>query len=83
MFRKFVTTVNPNGTVSVDRNRDTVAADDVVADMAYERRRISNIAREYGRIETVEQTMTTLVIVYVAGAVKVYHWVAEPEMAGL
>jgi hypothetical protein len=79
MFRKFVTTVHPNGTVSVDRNRDSVAAPEVEADMAYERRRISNIATEHGRIESVEQTMTTLVIIYVAGAVKVYHWVAEGE----
>jgi hypothetical protein len=79
MFRKFVTTVHPNGSVDVDRNRDTVAAADVESDMAHERRRISNIAQGYGRIETVEQTMTTLVIIYAYGAVKVYHWVAEPE----
>jgi hypothetical protein len=79
MFTKFVTTVFPNGTVKVDRVRDAVAAEDVEADMAHERRRITNIARDgaQGRIETVEQTMTTLVIIYVAGTVKVYHWVAE------
>lgn len=80
MFRKFVTTIHPNGSVTVDKNRDAVAAADVEADMANERRRISNIAREHGRIETVEQTMTTLVIIYVAGTVKVYHWVAEGEV---
>lgn len=81
MFSKFVTTVFPNGRVSVDTVRDAVAADDVEADMAAERRRITNIARTgaYGRIESVEQTMTTLVIIYVAGTVKVYHWVAESE----
>lgn len=81
MFRKFVTTVYPNGRTVVDKNRDAVAADDVQADMAAERRRITDIARNgaYGRIETVEQTMTTLVIIYVAGTVKVYHWVAEAE----
>jgi hypothetical protein len=79
MFTKFVTTVHPNGTVTVDHNRDAVAAEDVEADMARERKRISQIAREYGRIETVEQTMTTLVIIYVAGTVRVYHWVAEGE----
>jgi hypothetical protein len=79
MFRKFVTTVYPNGRTTVDKTRDTVAAEDVEADMALERRRITNIAREHGRIETVEQTMATLVIIYVAGTVKVYHWVAEPE----
>lgn len=77
MFRKFVTTVNPDGTVSVDRNRDTIAATDVEADMAAERKRITQIAKGYGRISSVEQTMTTLVIIYVAGPVKVYHWVAE------
>lgn len=77
MFRKFVTTVFPDGRVSVDKTRDQVAADDVEADMAYERRRISQIAREHGRIETVEQTAATLVIIYVAGTVKVYHWVPE------
>lgn len=81
MFRKFVTTVWPNGTVTVDKNRDAVAAEDVEADMAAERKRITNIARNgaYGRIESVEQTMATLVIIYVAGTVKVYHWVAEAE----
>ena len=81
MFSKFVTTVFPNGRVSVDTVRDAVAADDVEADMAAERRRITNIARNgaHGRIESVEQTMTTLVIIYVAGTVKVYHWVAESE----
>lgn len=79
MFQKFVTTVNPNGTVTVDRVRDAVAAEDVEADMARERRRITHIARDgsRSRIESVEQTMTTLVIIYVAGTVKVYHWVAE------
>lgn len=80
MFRKFVTTVFPNGRVSVDKNRDTVAAADVEADMAYERRRITQIAHGNGRIESVEQTMATLVIIYVAGTVKVYHWVAESEV---
>lgn len=80
MFRKFVTTVFPNGRVSVDKNRDTVAAADVEADMAHERRRITQIAHGNGRIESVEQTMATLVIIYVAGTVKVYHWVAESEV---
>lgn len=79
MFRKFVTTVWPNGRVTTDKVREPVAADDVERDMAEERRRISQIAQGYGRIDTVEQTMTTLVIIYTAGAVKVYHWVAEPE----
>ncbi len=79
MFRKFVTTVFPNGRVETDKVRDTVAAADVEADMAAERRRISQIAQGYGRIDTVEQTITTLVIIYTAGTVKVYHWVAEPE----
>lgn len=81
MFSKFVTTVYPNGRVSVDTVRDAVAAEDVERDMAEERRRITNIARNgaHGRIESVEQTMTTLVIIYVAGTVKVYHWVAEGE----
>lgn len=79
MFRKFVTTVFPNGRVETDKVRDTVAAVDVEADMAYERRRISQIAQGYGRIDTVEQTISTLVIIYTAGTVKVYHWVAEPE----
>lgn len=80
MFKKFVTTVMPNGTVSVDKVREPVAAADVERDMAEERKRITNIARSSNaRIETVEQTMTTLVIIYVAGTVKVYHWVAESE----
>jgi hypothetical protein len=79
MFRKFVTTVYPDGRVTVDKNRDTVSAENVERDMAEERRRITNIARDgaRARIETVEQTMTTLVIIYVAGTVKVYHWVPE------
>jgi hypothetical protein len=34
---------------------------------------------QHGRVESVEETMTTLVIIYVAGTVKVYHWVAEAE----
>lgn len=79
MFRKFVTTVFPNGTTSVDKNRDAVAPADVEADMAQERRRISQIAQQHGRIVSVEQTIATLVIIYAAGTVKVYHWVAEAE----
>lgn len=79
MFRKFVTTVFSDGRVEVDRNRDTVAATDVGADMAAERRRISQIAQQHGRIVSVEQTVATLVIIYAAGTVKVYHWVAEAD----
>jgi hypothetical protein len=79
MFRKFVTTVYPSGKVTVDNNPDAVAAEDVPADKAEERRRISRTAMQHGRVESVEETMTTLVIIYVAGTVKVYHWVAEAE----
>lgn len=78
MFKKFVTTVHPDGSVSTDRVRDAVSAEDVPRDKLSELGRIRKIAQEgRTRISSVEETMTTLVIIYVAGTVKVYHWVAE------
>ena len=78
MFKKFVTCVNPDGTVTVDKNRDAVADADVHQDMDRERERISRIAQSgRSRILSIEQTNSTIVIVYIYGAVKVYHWVAE------
>lgn len=76
MFQKIVNSINGNGDVTTEK-REQVAAEDVQADMARELRRIRQIAQTgRTRITSVEETMTTLVIIYGHGAVKVYHWVA-------
>jgi hypothetical protein len=78
MYKKFVTTVLPSGRTAVD-SRENVADADLDRDKAYELHRIGNIARsDRGtRILTVEDTATTLVVIYHHGAVKIYHWVPE------
>ena len=79
MFQKIVTSIDQSGNVSTEK-RDKVAAEDVQRDMAEELKRIRKIAQAgRTRIQSVEDTMTTLVITYSHGAVKVYHWVAEAE----
>lgn len=78
MFHKVVTTVNADSTVKQEF-REAVAAEDVERDMAEELRRIRQIAQSgRTRIVSVESLMTTLVITYAHGMVKVYHWVAVP-----
>ena len=78
MFQKIVTTVDISGRVSSETRGEKIAPEDVEADMAYELRRIGNIARspQGVRIQSVEDATNTLVVIYVHGAVKVYHWVA-------
>lgn len=78
MYRKIVTSIDPSGRTSHE-DRAMVADTDLDADMAHELRRIGDIARspQGVRIQSVEETRTTLVVIYVHGAVKVYHWVAE------
>lgn len=80
MFQKIVTSVQTNGTISTEK-RGTVAPADVERDMAEELHRIGNIARSDrgSRILTVEDAQNTIVVIYVHGAVKVYHWVAGAE----
>lgn len=77
MFQKIVTTVSEGK--STTEKRGTIDADGVDRDMAEEMRWISRNARsERGsRILTVENTMTTIAVIYADGAVKVYQWVAE------
>ena len=78
MYRKIVTSVDTQGRSSTE-DRGTIPDADRDADMAYELRRIGNIARspQGVRIQTVEDTLNTLVVIYVHGQVKVYHWVEE------
>ena len=78
MYRKIVTSIDPSGRTSHE-DRDMVQDADLERDMAYELRRIGDIARspQGVRIQTVEETASTVVVIYVHGAVKVYHWVAE------
>lgn len=78
MFRKIVTSIDIQGRTSTE-DRGTIQDADRDADMAHELRRIGNIARspQGVRIQTVEDAVNTLVVIYVHGAVKVYHWVAE------
>lgn len=78
MFRKHITTIS-NGEVVTEQG-ESVAANDVQRDMAEERRRVSKMAQgERSRIASIEVTMTTMVITYAHGAVRVYQWVAEAE----
>lgn len=77
MFRKIRTTVNSNGSVESGVVVDQMGADSVEADMSKTRRDLRQMAMTYGRIDTVEQTMTTMVILYTSGTVVIYQWVAE------
>lgn len=45
--------------------------------MNRQRRLLRDKAMRFGRISTVEQTLTTLAVVYATGTVDVYQWVAE------
>lgn len=78
MYRKIVTSVDIKGRTSHE-DRGTIPDAERDADMAYELRRIGDIARspQGVRIQTVEDAVNTLVVIYVHGAVKVYHWVEE------
>jgi two-component SAPR family response regulator len=77
MFRKIRTTINgQTGTVSQDRQYQ-VDAGAVERDMAEQRRELRQMAQSYGRISSVEQTMTTMVITYTSGTVVIYLWIAE------
>jgi len=78
MYRKIVTSIDIKGRTSHE-DRGTVQDADLERDRAYELRRIGDIARspQGVRIQTVEDAVNTLVVIYVHGAVKVYHWVAE------
>ncbi len=77
MFRKIVTSIDISGRVSTE-SRGVVDPQDVQQDMAEELRRIGDIARSPRgvRIQSVEDAQNTLVVIYVHGAVKVYHWIA-------
>lgn len=78
MYRKIVTTVDIRGRTSHE-DRGIVQDADLESDKAYELRRIGDIARspQGVRIQSVEDAADALVVLYVHGAVKVYHWVAE------
>ncbi len=80
MFRKIVTSIDISGRVTTE-TRDIVADADREADMAHELRRIGDIARSPRgvRIQSVEDAQNTLVVIYVHGAVKVYHWIPGAE----
>lgn len=78
MFKKVRTTVDANGTVDVPgQPLARMDAAEVEADMAKTRRDLRQMAMTYGRIDTVEQTMTSLVIIYTSGTVVIYQWIAE------
>lgn len=76
MFQKIVTSIDMNGNVTTEK-RNKVDAEEVQQDMADELKRVRKIAQSgRTRIQSVEETMTTMVITYSHGAVKIYHWVA-------
>jgi hypothetical protein len=78
MFKKTLTTVHSNGVVDVPGEPlNVINASEVQADMAAEVRNIRQMTRTYGRVSAVEQTMTTLVIIYTSGTVEIFQWVAE------
>lgn len=76
MFKKFVTTLWPSGRSSVDQ-RGTVPMKDI--DLQSELRRVSQIAvsEPNARIQSVEETDNTIVVIYKNGQVKVFHWVLD------
>jgi len=74
MFKKFVTTIWPDGKTTVDHNRPQ-AYSEIEDDRAYEHKRLSEIARGANNIQTVEETERTIVVIYQGGRVIIYHWV--------
>jgi len=76
MFKKIVTTIQHNGDVSGSIHGTNIGAGQVEADMAQTRRAIRQDTESKGRVVHVEQTMTSLVVVYASGAVRVTQWVA-------
>ena len=76
MFKKILTTAHHNG-VTATEVVEMVGPDHVQEDIAAEVRNIRHVTRTYGRVSTVEKTMTTLVILYTSGTVEIFRWVAE------
>lgn len=74
MFKKIRTTIK-NGNVQQEA-LGLLPEKSVQEDMAYERRALRNRGPE-GRVANVENTMTTMVVLYVTGTVVVTNWVAE------
>ena len=75
MFRKILTTVNHNGKNHVSV-QNLIAPGEVEADIAATTRTLRQ-SRSYGRVASVEKTMTTLVVLYTSGTVEIFQWVAE------
>lgn len=76
MFKKTMTTVKTNGETIEHGVLARMHVNDVPADMARERRAVRNNT-ELGRVANIENTMTTLVVVYTSGRVVVFNWSAE------
>lgn len=79
MFKKIRTTVHSSGSVETTEPLAWLDESSVQADMAQERRNLRQKAMTLGRISTVEETMTSLVVVYTTGTVVVFQWIAVAE----
>lgn len=77
MFKKIRTTVHSSGRVETTEPLAWLTESSVEEDMNRQRRLLRDKAMRFGRISTVEQTLTTLAVVYATGTVDVYQWVAE------
>jgi len=77
-LRKIQTTVHANGQV---RKMDlgTVDLTNLERDRASELRRLSKIAMhgDVGRIQSIEPTASSIVVIYVDGTVRVVNWVEQ------
>lgn len=79
-YRKRRTTINADGTVTGNDilfdGRSAFIPDDLVErDRAEQRRRIRQDAISHGRVQAVEETNFSLVIIYTNGSTVIYNWV--------
>jgi hypothetical protein len=82
MFKKVQTTIHANGQSTVRVIQIGIRPDQIESDMEGERAYFSKIAtdpRIVNRIQNVEATETSVVVIYESGMVKIIQWVAVPE----
>lgn len=77
MFKKIRITVDSIGQVETSEPLAWLNASSVEADRAQQRRKLRQEAMGLGKISAVEETMTSLVVVYTGGTVVIYQWIAE------
>lgn len=77
MFKKIRTTVHTSGRIETTEPIAWLNAESVEADKAQERRKLRQQAMGLGRIQTVEDAMTSLVVIYTSGTVVIVQWIAD------